>query len=73
MPASPPDAAAHRRRVLEHLERQDAAQRAAPAESEPQMRMPLIVEVKPSAPTPARRKRRRGRAGGKEQRKLDGL
>jgi hypothetical protein len=73
MPASPPDAVAHRRRVLEHLEKQGAAQRAAPAESEPQMRMPLIVEVKPSAPAPARRKRRRGRAGGKEQRELDGL
>jgi hypothetical protein len=71
MPASPPDAAAHRRRVLEHLQKQSAAPRAA--KPDPQTRIPLLVEVKAPAQPQPKRKRRRGRAGGKQQRELDGL
>lgn len=73
MPAPPSDTAAHRRRVLEHLEKQSTAQHAATAKPDPQTRMPLIVEVKPSARPQPKRKRRGKRAGGKDQPELDGL
>jgi hypothetical protein len=73
MPASPPDAAAHRRRVLEHLEKQSDAETAAPSGADPQTRIPLIVEVTPAPRPQPKRKRRRGRAGGSAQPELDGL
>nr|WP_294518759.1 hypothetical protein [uncultured Rhodopila sp.] len=50
----------HRRRILEHQEKVEAERRAPPA-SEPQLRIPLIGEVRRPEPAAAKPKRPRGK------------
>ena len=59
--AASPEVRDHRRRILDHQEKVEAEQRTAAAQpSEPQLRIPLIGEVR--RPEPATPKRKRSRA-----------
>jgi hypothetical protein len=49
----------HRKRILDHQERVAAEQRDARQPSDPQMKMPLISEVRRPDPVPPKRSRQR--------------
>jgi hypothetical protein len=62
--AASPKAGDHRRRILDHQEKVEAQRRApptAPQSSEPQLRIPLIGEVRRPEPAASKPKRPRGK------------
>ena len=65
MPIPPSKVHEHRKRVLDNLAKSAAPGSPDSARSDPQLRMPLLVEVKPVAARPRSRRKRTG--GGSDQ------